>query len=381
MCEELFKKIDELEDEYLSVLEDVCNIESPTTYKKGVDAVGEYFMNVARRFGWDIELHKEEISGNAICISFNTDSPLPAVSLSGHMDTVFPLGLFPTPAVRREGDRMYGPGTKDCKGGIVAALYAMHALYECKFTRRPVKLILQSDEEMSSAPSQKRTIDFMCRCGAGSVAFLNLENQNADTAVIIRKGILRYKITVRGIAAHSSLCLEGASAICEAAHKIIKLEGMKENGGLTCNCGVISGGTVANTVADQCTFTADIRFATEDQMTKAKAFVEKTVNEITVPGCTASFELVSDRPPMQYEQHNQALLDRINEILTECNLPTLTARSENSGSDAAYTSAYGIPTIDSIGTCGGPIHSPNEYMTLPSLKKSALRIAAIIYNI
>ena len=381
MCEELFKKIDELEDEYLSVLEDVCNIESPTLCKEGVDAVGEYFMNVARRFGWDIEVHKEEKCGNAICISFNTGSSLPAVSLSGHMDTVYPLGIFPKPAVRREGERMYGPGTRDCKGGIVAALYAMHALYECNSTRRPVKLILQSDEEMSSAPSQRRTIDFMCRCGEGSVAFLNLEPSNGDSAVIARKGILRYRITVNGIAAHSSLCYDGASAVCEAAHKIIKLEGMKDSTGLTCNCGVISGGTVANTVADKCTFTADIRFANSEEMEKAKQIVKDVVSDTTVPGCTASFELVSDRPSMPYEERNKALLDRINEILGECKLPTLLGRSGNGGSDAAYTTAYGIPSIDSIGTCGGPIHSPNEYADMPSLKRSALYIAAIVANI
>ena len=44
-CEKLFKEIDKMQDEYLDILEEVCNIESPTDYKSGVDAVGRREFN------------------------------------------------------------------------------------------------------------------------------------------------------------------------------------------------------------------------------------------------------------------------------------------------------------------------------------------------
>ena len=47
-CLELFEKIDELNEKYIKIWEDVCNIESPTNFKRGVDAVGEYFIKLAR---------------------------------------------------------------------------------------------------------------------------------------------------------------------------------------------------------------------------------------------------------------------------------------------------------------------------------------------
>ena len=71
-CDKLFAKIDELYPTYLTVWEDVCNIESPTNCKEGVDAVGNYFIKMARARGWDVEIAPMEISGDAVCITMSS---------------------------------------------------------------------------------------------------------------------------------------------------------------------------------------------------------------------------------------------------------------------------------------------------------------------
>ena len=121
VCAELFEKIKDLSEIYLDVLEDVCNIESPTNYKEGVDKVGEYFIDMAIKHGWKVEVFEQEIAGNVVCITMNPDAENSPVSLSGHLDTVHPVGSFGTPAVKRDEHNMYGPGVMDCKGGAVAA--------------------------------------------------------------------------------------------------------------------------------------------------------------------------------------------------------------------------------------------------------------------
>ncbi len=276
-CEQLFETIDSLANKYLSVLEEVCNIESPTNYKEGVDRVGEYFAKLAKKFGWTVEIFTQPISGNCLCLTMNPDASAAPVALSGHMDTVHPVGSFGTPAVRIEEDKIYGPGVVDCKGGIVAAMMAMEALSLCGFTARPVRLILQSDEENSSLTSNKETVNFMAEKAKDAIAFLNCEGEHPKRLTVQRKGIIRYRFEIQGIAAHSSMCArQGAGAIREAAYKILELEKWKDHDGITCNCGVIQGGTVANTVPENCSFLVDIRYLTAQE----RATVEKRVKEI-----------------------------------------------------------------------------------------------------
>ena len=121
-CKDVLAKIDQLENKYLDVLEAVCNIESPTLFKEGVDACGRYFINMANEKGWKVEVCPQKISGDAICITMNPDANGVPVCASAHLDTVHPVGLFGTPATRRDDVNMYGPGVMDCKGGAVAAI-------------------------------------------------------------------------------------------------------------------------------------------------------------------------------------------------------------------------------------------------------------------
>lgn len=378
-CKQLFETIENLNSHYLDILEDVCNIESPTDFKEGVDAVGTYFLKLAKEHDWETEVFEQAISGDVVCITLNPDAEGEPICISGHMDTVHPIGSFGYPAVKRDNVKMFGPGVMDCKGGIVAAFMAMDAVKKCGFKKRPIQLLLQSDEENSSITSDKATIKYICEKSKNAIAFLNLEGIQGNTAVVERKGILRYCFTVHGKALHSARCAEASNAIAEAAFKIVELEKMKNVNGLTCNCGIIQGGTTANTVADKCCFYADIRFFTKEELASAKQHILHVANNITVKGCSCDLKEVSFRPAMVRSEKNISLLERMNAIYKENGLPELTPRTCLSGSDAAYITEYGIPCVDNVGTDGGEIHSLNEYIIMDSLVESAKRIAAIIY--
>ena len=380
-CDALFAKIDELYPKYVKVWEDVCNIESPTAYKAGVDAVCQYFVKMAEEKGWEIEISKQEVAGDAACITMNPNAKGAPVCLSGHMDTVHPVGLFGTPAVRMDEKYIYGPGVIDCKGGCVSSFLAMDALMQVGFNDRPVKLILQSDEETGSKTSGKKTVEFMCEKAKGAVAFFNTEGVADDKkaqVVLRRKGILRFAYHITGKAVHSSKCMDGANAVTEAAYKIIELEKMKDEDGLTCNCGVISGGTMANTVAEKCTFLADIRFATADEEQYVRELVAQVAEKTTVKGCVCRLEQVSYRPAMEYTERNKALLDTMNEIWCENGLDEREWTKSPGGSDAAYITQAGVPCVDNVGVAGQGGHSVREKALLSSLADSAKRMAAVI---
>jgi glutamate carboxypeptidase len=180
----IFEKIDSLNGKYIDVWEDVCNIESPSDNKAGVDAVGNYFIGIAKEMGWSVERFPQERFGDVVCIMMNPDADKKTVVLSGHMDTVHPLGLFGYPPSRREGDRLTGPGAVDCKGGIVAGFLAMQAMADCGYTDRPIMMLLQSNEEVGSGLKNKDTINYMCERSKDAAAFLNLEGNSRGNACI-----------------------------------------------------------------------------------------------------------------------------------------------------------------------------------------------------
>ena len=381
-CTEMFNTIDSLNERYVKIWEDVCNIESPTKFKAGVDACGEYFAKMARERGWKVEYFRQPVSGDVVDITLNPDAEGKPIIFSAHLDTVHAVGSFGTPAVRIEGDKMYGPGVMDCKGGAVAAFLAMDALDLNNFRSRPVKLILQTDEEVSSATSNKATIGYMCEKALESVAFLNLEGHTAGKACLFRKGTITFTFTVEGIEAHGSQCATaGANAILDAAHKIIELERLKDKDGLTCNCGVISGGSVPNTVPGHCEFKANVRFANSEQLAWVREHVKAVAASVHVPGCKCTVNDPAGRVAMEHSEKNVALLTRINEILEENDIPALEAAGRKGASDAADVTHAGAACIDSLGVRGGKIHSPDEFAYIDSLAESAKRLVAVAANI
>lgn len=380
-CKEVFDTIRSLNEEYTQIWEDIANIESPTSCKEGVDAVGRYIIALAEKKGWEVKVCPQEVSGDVVCITMNGASKEAPVSLSGHMDTVHPIGFFGTPPVHKDGEKIYGPGVHDCKGGVVVALLAMDALDRCGYSKRPVQLLLQSDEETGSKGSNKRTIRWICEQASGSVAFFNLEGGSPGKTAIERKGIARYQITAYGKQAHSGKCDEGASAIAQAAHMILELEKFKDQKTLTCNCGTITGGSTPNTVPGSCTFVADFRYSSQEDRETAENAVKKVCETAYIDGCSATYSLMSYRVSMPIRQKNLELLEKVNKILVQEGIEPLVNSKKTGGSDAADVSAAGIPVLDNLGIQGGKSHSENEFAYLHALEYCASRIAAIVYSI
>ena len=74
-CKDLFAKIDELNGEYLDMLETVCGMESPTADKERVDALGRYFADYGRARGWDVDVFPVEVSGDVVTLTSSAFTP------------------------------------------------------------------------------------------------------------------------------------------------------------------------------------------------------------------------------------------------------------------------------------------------------------------
>ncbi len=372
--------VDSLKHEYYDFWEDAVNLESPTIDKAGVDACGRYYVEKAKELGWKTEIIPQSVSGDVVCITMNPEVNEAPITLSGHIDTVHPVGSFGSPAARREGDILYGPGATDCKGGTVAGFLAMRALMEAGYKKRPVQLLLQTDEETASMGSNKATINAICEKAKDSIAFINLETYAPGRAVITRKGSISFRFTVKGVPGHSSrCCTEGASAIREACHKILRLEELKNDDGITASCGIISGGTAANTIPGECSFVVNFRFATRKELEWLENYIKEVCEDNLVEGCQCTVEELASHICMEKSEKNERLLEKVNAVFEKTGLPTLHPVMLRGGSDASVTSAYGIPSLDSQGVRGKGSHTLGEHAFLPSLEESAKRAVVLAY--
>lgn len=381
----IFQKIDSLFDDYIIHWKTISEIQSFTNHKAGVDRVGTYLTDWIQRRNpsWQIEINEQEYVGNVICITMNPTSENRPISLSGHMDTanIRTFDKKEKIPVREDHENIYGLGVTDCKGGIIAGLLAMDALQACGFQERPVKLLLQSDEETSSRKSNKKTIDWICRKAKDSVAFFNLECHHRGQVCLSRNGSVTYRFKITGKEAHSATG-QGANAIVDAAQRILALKDCFDNKKYIWNCGTIYGGTASNVVAASCIFHVNFRFSDSVQYDAIESHVKEIKEQEFIKGCSCDVEQISKRSEMPEKEINLQLLQKVNRILSESGLdePILKKQFYKGSSDAGEVVANGIPCLDSLGVEGGKTHSVNEYAKKASLKTSAKRLAAIIYG-
>ena len=144
---------------------------------------------------------------------------------------------------------------------------------------------------------------------------------------------------------------------------------------------MINGGSASNTVPGKCEFKLDVRFSTNGEYEEACGIIDAVANTVYVNGCSCKVVQTNMRPAMEINDMNIALLDKVNELFVKSGLSALEVGARSGGSDAADISAYGIPTIDSLGVAGERAHSVEEYGVISSLVESAKRIASIVVGI
>src|SRR3954452_18826337 len=186
----------------------------------------------------------------------------PGILVLSHLDTVHPLGFIERLPFRIEGDRAFGPGIYDMKGGAYLAYHAFAQL--CEVGERPalgITHLYVSDEEIGS-PTSRALIEAEGR--KAKYVLVTEPARDGGKIVTGRKGVARFDVFVKGVPAHAGARpLDGRSAIRELANIIQTLEAMNDlKRGITVNVGVVRGGTRPNVIAEEAYAEVDLRVPT-----------------------------------------------------------------------------------------------------------------------
>lgn len=369
----------EKEEEMLLLLEKLVNIDSGSSNKKGIDRVGSILQKEYEKLGFIVETNSQDVQGNHLVIRHkNAKNPL--IMSVAHMDTVFLEGTAKErPFTIREG-RAYGPGVIDMKASHVLLLYALKSLHKTKQAGlENIVILLTSDEEIGSPTSR----DLIEEHTVNKKYALIMEPARQDGSLVTaRRGAGEVALHVTGKAAHSGIEPQaGSSAIEELAQKIIKLHQLTDHTkGISVNVGLIEGGNTVNTIAPSAVAHVDLRISKIEQ---AKWLENKIRDICAVPdveGTTIEVIGEIDRPPMVKNEQTVDLLEVIQSVGNELGIE-IKDMATGGGSDASFTSAKGVATIDGLGPIGGNAHSEEEYLEVDSLVKRTELLARVIHRL
>ena len=276
------------------------------------------------------------------------------VVVAGHLDTVPVAGNLPSWI---EGDRVYGRGTADMKGGVAVALAVAAELTE---PRHDVTWIFYECEEIEAT-----------RNGLGHLARSHPEWLAGEFAVLMEpssarveggcQGTTRITIGLRGTAAHSARSWLGHNAIHDASDvldrlaryepRIVDVEGLTYREGM--NAVAISGGIAGNVIPDACVVTVNFRFAPDRDEADAKDHCRATF-----PGYDLVFTDYADaaRPGLD----RPAAAEFVAAVGG-------TPSAKYGWTDVARFSALGIPAVNFGPGDPGKAHADDEFCPVADL--------------
>jgi len=367
-------------EEIVAGLERWVGIASPTTDAAGVNRMMDVAQASMEEIG-AVTKRRRGRDGYGDCVTARMPwgGDAPGILVLCHLDTVHAPGTFEGALeFRREGERAYGPGILDMKGGTFLAHHALRLIVAAGATTPlPITFMFVPDEEVGT-PSTRDLIESRAR--RERFVLVPEPAQEGADVIIGRWAFQRFVIRAYGKPAHAGATLaSGRSAIREIAEQIIEIESMSDpDRNLTLSAGIVSGGTFVNVVPTTCE--AQVLVVTEDpddfERIGARMRALQPLNE----GVELEVETGPFRPLFTPGDGTVELFEQARSLARGIGFD-LEPGIVGGGSDGNFTGALGIPTLDGLGPCGAGFHTEEEHVLLDSLIPRARLLSGLMLTL
>jgi glutamate carboxypeptidase len=380
--------LDSQTEAMVALVERLCNLNSGTFNLVGLSRVKEVLLEQFTELGGELRTFaadpQETVGddgkitqrrlGEIIHIRKRPEADRQVV-LCIHYDTVYGAeSPFQTCRWLPSG-QLNGPGVADAKGGLVVLFYALK-MFEQHPLAKTVgwEVLLNPDEEIGSPGSHATIKEIAHRCQMG----LLFEPAFVDGTVISwRKGVGNFAFVVRGRSAHSGRDFAaGRNAIVAMSRLMSEIADLNTDPDVTLNVGRVSGGDALNVVPDLAIGRVNVRIKTNEQRFE---IVEKLNNLVAkynlLDGISVEMHGDFSSPPKMLTPEVEHLQQRIERCAEQLDIP-IKWQGSGGASDGNKFADEGLPNIDSLGPCGGSIHSSDEFMIPESLVPRA-KLAAL----
>ena len=342
-------------------------IETPTDAPTQVNKLGDL---IAQCYA-DLPVRIERIAGRdgcgdhlAVRSAWGQDAP--GILVLSHHDTVHPVGFIERLPFRIDGDRAYGPGIYDMKGGAYLAYHAFRQICAGPVPPLSITQLYVSDEEIGS-PTSRALIEAEGR--KAKYVLVTEPARDGGKIVTGRKGVARFEVFLKGVPAHAGTRpQDGRSAIRELGNVIQALEALNASSrGISVNVGVVRGGTRPNVVAEEAYAEVDLRVPA---LADAEELVPKILGlKSRTDGVSVKVLGELNRPPYEKSNAGAALFEHAKGLAAEIGFD-LVDTSTGGGSDGNFTAAH-TATLDGLGVDGEGAHTHYEQMYISSIEPRA----------
>ena len=347
----------------------------------GEGECARFLASVLDDWGFSVEV-LETVPDRPNVIARLGPADAPALMLNGHLDVVGVEGMVHKPfdaALR--GNRIYGRGSSDMKGGIAAMCAAAAAAADCAFDRQ-ILVTAVVDEEYDS-------LGMRALISAGIRANAAIITEPTRLAICpAHRGFVWMEATFRGKAAHGSRYDIGVDAITHAGlvlAELDKLEKTRDSGPRhpllgrgSLHASTIRGGVGLSTYPEECVLAIERRTLPGEssekaleEITDAFAAVRASHPELEARVTLTTAQLPSDVPI------DSAVVERLRSAMEREDVP-VKIEGLSAWTDAALLNEAGVPTI-----CFGPgdialAHAAEEFVQVEEIDVAKRVLARVV---
>jgi glutamate carboxypeptidase len=356
-------------------LKDMVSIESGSANAEGLARMADYTAKRLQAIGAKVERIAPAKGHGPIVKATLTGTGKRKIMLIAHMDTVYPAGILKTQPIREDGNRLYGPGIADDKGGIAVILHSLEILKAQGWKDyAQLTVLFNADEEIGSDGSGETIAsladqhDVVLSCEpnvAKAVA-------KSESLLLGAAGTASATMHVKGRSSHAGAAPElGRNALLELAYQLQQTRDVaKLVPGSQLNWTMANAGVVGNQIPESASAFGDVRVTANGAAQKLKVALQEKANAgHLIPDTQTTVTMEEGRPPYVADARAKDLATRAQQVYAELDGRTLLLLPGTGGAtDAGFAGRSGkAAVLESFGLSGFGYHARDEYVELDSI--------------
>ena len=339
----------------------------------------EMMANRAASAGFDTQSMAAPESGENLLVRFEARPGAPWVVFESHLDTVTAEGMAIDPFAGEIRDgRLWGRGACDTKGTGAAMFEAMRR-YATEPGDRPnnIMIAFTADEEVGMTGAAALARDWP-KLQLEPLVGVIVGEPTELQMVVAHNGVARYRLTTRGVAAHSSAPAQGHCAITDMVtlHQAVRDRYITQlhasdplTGAAQCSINRITGGRQINVIPDHCEADLDRRVVPGESIHDIAPALQAILDDLaaTDERFDATVHTRFTSPPLT-QRYNRALQQHVQRALATCDLPN-DPTGVGYGTDAGPLDNAALPAVVLGPGNIAQAHTHDEFIELDQLHR------------